>query len=351
MNDISPESGARAAAIIDFVDVIRELGADPEPMLGHEGLTLGDLLDPERIVPAETVGRLLITGVEATGFAHLGAMLACRRDLRSYLGTLGRLVWSAPDLGSALREFARFISIHISGSHWHLDEDGTLARLRNTFDQIPMRPAIEHNLVLVCRLIKALTFEPWSPSLVYMTTPEPAKTSYMRRLFDCPMLFDAPFNGIEFHASDLARPLTSADRQLSTILHGFLDASGDRGKGKEPDDLVAVVKSLIEKNLHTGVCSIDAVARFLPYSRSTLQRKLSEHGTSYQYLLDDIRQQLACDALVQSNVSIGQLSDALGYANIAAFSRAFKKHFGCSPRMWRNTKAGAYLKKTTIKHT
>ena len=327
-------TGARAAALVELVDVVSDLGGDPESLLADEGLRPSDLLDPERIIPATAVGRLILAGAEQTGHAHFGAILATRRDMRSYLGALGRLVWSAPNLGAALREFSKYIEIHITGSAWHLDVEGQLARFRNEFGRMPAKQAVEHNLVLVHRLIKALTSGAWSPSFVYMTTPASRNDTYLRRLFNCPIAADAPFNGIEFHAADLERPLASADRQLSTILHGFVEQRLTGAK----HDLVEEVTMLVEKNLISGACSIDAVARFLPYAKSTLQRKLAERGTSYQRILDGVRDRRACDALAYSDISIGQLSDALGYTNIDAFSRAFKKRFGVSPSAWRNAR-------------
>lgn len=328
---LTANTGARAAALVELVDVVRDLGGDPESLLAAEGLTPSDLLDPERIIPATAVGRLILAGAEQTGHAHFGAILATRRDMRSYLGALGRLVWSAPNLGGALREFSKYIEIHIAGSAWHLDVEGSLARFRNEFTQMPARQTIEHNLVLVHRLIKALTSGAWSPSFVYTTAPASRTDSYLRRLFNCPIVSDASFNGIEFHASDLSRPLATADGQLSAILHELVEER----LPDEKRDIVEDVTMLIEKNLISGACSIDAVARFLPYAKSTLQRKLAARGTSYQRILDGVRDRRARDALALSDISIGQLSDSLGYTNIDAFSRAFKKRFRTSPRAWR----------------
>ncbi|MBT3832588.1 MAG: hypothetical protein HOB98_11490 [Gammaproteobacteria bacterium] len=88
-------------------------------------------------------------------------------------------------------------------------------RFRNEFDQTPMALGIEHNFVLVHRLIKALTLGAWMLRFIYMTTPEPKKSGYLKQLLDCPVLFDGEYDGIEFHASDLTKALPSADRQLS----------------------------------------------------------------------------------------------------------------------------------------
>ena len=325
---------SRAAALGEFVGLVQELGGDPYPLLEEVGLTERDLSSPETKIPAAAVVTLFIRGAEETGEAHFGAMLAARRNMRTYLGAVGRLVWSAPTLRKAIYEFSKYVSVHISGSRYDLDVDGELARLRNTYVGMRTNPQIvEHNLAIVCILLRALTNNQWAPYFVYCSTSRPKDTEYLRRLFGCPIVFDADFNGIEFHSSDLSIPLPTSDEELGNLFHSLVDPI----LSHERKDLTEIVTELIEKNLDSGHYSIESVARFLPFSRSTLQKKLMECGTNYQALLNQVRDRKAREMLISSDVSIGQLSDMLGYKNIDAFSRAFKKRIGESPSIWRRS--------------
>ena len=67
-----------------------------------------------------------------------------------------------------------------------------------------------------------------------------------------------------------------------------------------------------------------------------LQRKLREQGLSFTQLLDQIRQDLALQHLGQQNLNISELAPLLGYSETSAFSRAFRRWFGVSPRQWRS---------------
>ncbi len=324
---------SRAAALGEFVEVVRELGGDPEQLLDEEGLSIRDLNDPENSIPALSVGQLIINGAEHTGHPHFGATLATRRDMQSYFGALGRLVWAAPDLGTSMKEFSRYISLHIEGSQWTLDVDDELARLTNSVPaQSPHPQLVEHNLILVRRLFGAISHNRWTPYFACFSTPRPKDTQFLRRVLGCPLRFNAEFNGIEFHSSDLFLKLPSSDKQLGAILHSYVDPV----YGRQDTNLPEQVTELIQKNLLSGRFSIDSVSRFFPHSRSTLQKRLSEQGTSYQKLLNSVRDQKAADMLLNTDISIGELSDLLGYRTIDAFSRAFKNRLGEAPSQWRH---------------
>jgi len=67
-----------------------------------------------------------------------------------------------------------------------------------------------------------------------------------------------------------------------------------------------------------------------------LQRKLRDLGLSFTQLVDQIRQETAMAHLKQQHLSVTQLASLLGYSETSAFSRAFKRWFGLSPKQWRS---------------
>ena len=84
-----------------------------------------------------------------------------------------------------------------------------------------------------------------------------------------------------------------------------------------------------------GAPSIDLVAEKLNFSQRSLQRKLNDSGTSYKHLVENIRQAMAEQYLNQNQLSLGEISYLLGFANVANFSRAFKRWKGISPGAYR----------------
>ena len=84
--------------------------------------------------------------------------------------------------------------------------------------------------------------------------------------------------------------------------------------------------------LHTGDARMDAIAGNLAISRQTLFRRLKAEGTTFENVLDELRHKLALHYLADRKVSINETAYLLGFSEPAAFSRAFKRWTGSSPR-------------------
>jgi transcriptional regulator GlxA family with amidase domain len=65
------------------------------------------------------------------------------------------------------------------------------------------------------------------------------------------------------------------------------------------------------------------------------ERFLRLIGMPPMHYLANWRMQIATEKLRNSNASLAQIAEAVGYDSEAAFSRAFKKALGTSPAAWR----------------
>ena len=84
----------------------------------------------------------------------------------------------------------------------------------------------------------------------------------------------------------------------------------------------------------------ERVAKEMMVSSRTLQRRLLESGTSFNAIRDKVRADLAAKYLRQSSLSVGQISDLLGYSRTGAFCRFFARWYGITPFKYRkNPKA------------
>jgi AraC-like DNA-binding protein len=105
--------------------------------------------------------------------------------------------------------------------------------------------------------------------------------------------------------------------------------------------MVARVRALIEALLPTGRCSIVQVARSLGVDRRTLQRRLADSGETFSSLLDAVRAELAERQVPNPRRSLTEIAEELGFSELSAFSRWFRRHFGCSPSEWRGRRSVA----------
>lgn len=82
------------------------------------------------------------------------------------------------------------------------------------------------------------------------------------------------------------------------------------------------------------------IADWLNVSPRTLVRHLAAEGYAFRELGVEIRHRRACQMLTQSSQPVGQIAQRLGYGSVIAFSTAFKRSAGLSPRAYRAVHAG-----------
>ena len=68
----------------------------------------------------------------------------------------------------------------------------------------------------------------------------------------------------------------------------------------------------------------------------TFRRRLQEQGSGYRLLLEEARRRDSCRLLAQPEPDIRRISELLGYADPANFTRAFRQWTGCTPSEWRS---------------
>jgi AraC-like DNA-binding protein len=77
------------------------------------------------------------------------------------------------------------------------------------------------------------------------------------------------------------------------------------------------------------------LADLLYVSERSLQRRLTDSGTSFRQLQEETRFDLAKKFLHTTDSSVTEIGFELGYTMPANFSRAFQRWAGVSPRQYR----------------
>jgi AraC-like DNA-binding protein len=80
---------------------------------------------------------------------------------------------------------------------------------------------------------------------------------------------------------------------------------------------------------------LPAIARRLFLSPRTLHRRLEDEGTSFRAIKDGLRRELATEWLTKTRRPLGRIGADLGFADAAAFYRAFTAWTGSGPRDYR----------------
>jgi len=101
------------------------------------------------------------------------------------------------------------------------------------------------------------------------------------------------------------------------------------------DDVVTRIRRLLRTMVISPDCSVSAAADRIGVHRRTLNRKLAVAGTTFHQEREEARREVACQLLENTRMAASEIAEVLGYADSAAFSRAFHRWTGSTPTRWR----------------
>jgi AraC-like DNA-binding protein len=155
--------------------------------------------------------------------------------------------------------------------------------------------------------------------------------------FGCRVRFGADRNALVFGSRDLDRPFTTWNEDLLRVLGAQLDDEVEALKAAS--SVGEQVKQTLRRTLAGRRPSRKDVAEHLNLSVRTLQRRLSDAGTTFQRLVEDTRRELARHYLGERTVELSEAAFLLGYEDTNSFHRAFQSWEGTSPGEWRSRHA------------
>jgi AraC-like DNA-binding protein len=181
------------------------------------------------------------------------------------------------------------------------------------------------------QIARIATRERIVPLAVHTTLNIPTIDAYTAYLGVEPI--HADFNCVTFSATDASRPFLTVNEGMWAI---FEPALNKRLKDLTLESSFSErVRACLIETLASGQTSIDAVADKLAVSGRTLQRRLHAEGTSFQRILDELREELARYYLTTSDYTSGQIAFLLGYEEPNSFYRAFRAWTGQTPEHLR----------------
>jgi AraC-like DNA-binding protein len=172
---------------------------------------------------------------------------------------------------------------------------------------------------------------------VHFTHPAPEYRAEYDRVFQLPVVFESDKNALLTNEAWL----THKNPHASRYVFGILSAHAEEllKSLEQSKSMRGRVESLLMPILHTGEASVGLVAGKLSLSRQTLFRRLKAEGVTFEKVLDELRHRLALYYLSGKKVSVNETAYLVGFSDPGAFSRAFKRWTGSSPRMMLASKA------------
>lgn len=105
------------------------------------------------------------------------------------------------------------------------------------------------------------------------------------------------------------------------------------------------VRKIIVEALKDGTPHLKRVAKIVGIGPRTLERRLDHAGIDFSKLVEDTRRRLAIALLSDSQNRLTDIALVLGYSEVSAFNRAFKRWTNSTPRNFRRTHLRSQLEK------
>jgi AraC-like DNA-binding protein len=312
-------------------------GVPLDRLLSTVDLDIRTLLDPDGRVPVDRVLTVWKVAAELCGDPMFG-LLAADHLQPDYFGGLGFAIHSSATVGDGIRRLGRFFHLVNQLVTLVLVEDGPLARIRiavneETHTAEDVRQPMECLLSALLVVERRATGTALVPAEVSFRHAAPAAhEAYVRRFGVMPR-FDQPHYELAFPRDVLALPHTAADSGRISVAERHLRQMLD--KLPRTETLSSHARRVLLEELRSGEPTLARVAVRLRVSERTLQRRLGEEQTSVQVLLEELRHELSLRYLADAKESIAEISFLLGFAEVRAFHRAFKRWTGSTPGGYR----------------
>jgi AraC-like DNA-binding protein len=327
-----------ACSLLAVTDILWQLlesnNHDPAPLFAKAGISRDAIKTAGLRVPFRVVDDLWreasrviddpCFGLRASEFWHPSQMHA-----------LGYAWLSSHTLREALNRYKRYNRIISPAAEITLeDNDQGLALIVKPTPQIAPRPnridAFFTCIMKMCRMNYGKNLNPVRMSL---TRKKPSCFHVYQEVFKAPVVFEADQNSLILPSDAVDRRLISDNPQLALIHDKIMI---DYLANLEKSDTVNQVKAAIIDRLPSGEIAQQDVAPLVNMSVRSLQRRLKTLGTSFQKLLDLTRRELAQNYIRDMETDLSEIAFMLGFSEHSAFSRAFKRWTGRSPKETRD---------------
>jgi AraC-like DNA-binding protein len=333
-------TGSAPTVAIGFVTGILagigRTGLSPRELLEHAGIASDLIHQRNARVPVARYAalyRLINEQLDDEGFA-----LFSRPLRRGSFELLCRAVLSAPTLETALERIARTLRVLLDDVSVDLESGNRTAILVIAEEQpLPVGRAgrvfaFEWLLRLIHGLAAWLVAHPLPLDEVSFPYPPPLHVADYELVFAPRYTFDAPRLEARFPVEWLALPVRRDEAALQAFLVG---APASITTLYRRDRALAL---RVREHLRAALpehLALPALAERLFLSPRTLHRRLEDEGTSFRAIKDGLRRELAIEWLTKTQRPLGRIGSELGFADAAAFYRAFAAWTGSGPREYR----------------
>lgn len=319
-----------------MAEVLDTHGIDAAPLISKAGIAPGILHDPWGTLSGEQ--ELLFQRLFVRATRHIpsiGFLTGLRYSLIAY-GPLGLAVLVSRDVTEGLRTFIRMQALGYALLEYDLLEENGVAVGFVANDQYVPSDLYEfmHERLLGSgpTFFRDMRQKNLPIRKIESVLDRPKGWMDLESRWQTEVVFRAPHSCIHFCDGAGSLPLPLANPLLADNYHRLCQNMFETSSGR-----IGIVKSTYQLLMQSREAfpSAKMAAHTLNMSERTLHRKLKEQDTNYRQILDNVRLRRARELLENTDFPISQISENLGFSEIASFTRFFRRVAGVPPSTYR----------------
>lgn len=314
---------------------LTQQGIDPSPILQQCDIDLRQIDDPDARLPVTTTAKLMQLASEKASSPVFGLHVGrCVRPTTWH--ALGYSIWASATLREGFQRLVKYGRLFSTvGSAKVSDHEGifTVELIINPmYQEVIIHEQLDAVLTALVLICQQLNPEEFKLHKISLTRETPEHSADFDDLFHCPIEYGAATAALHLPATIVDSPLATANASLALVNDQLCEEYLAR---MDQSDFAARVRCYLAEKISYGEPQIKYAAEALSSSTRSLQRRLTEQGTTFNELVDQVRQELAMKYIDQNHLSISDISYNLGFAHTSNFSRAFKRWTGFGPTEYR----------------
>jgi AraC-like DNA-binding protein len=322
-----------------IVTFLAERGEPVQPLLEKAGLPNNCLENPKAPVPTASLWHFRDLAAACTGSPNLTLQVMRAWELPE-LGDVGRALIGGPTLRRTILDFGRLAhaessTVVIELRPWHGESEFFSNRFLLKHDQGEWQA----ELYLLAWMLKIvwLVDPTWSPTEIWCTASQTKERLQAIESLGARPRFNRRCIGFPVPVSMLAMsPICSWPSQRNRDL-----AERVLWSASPSASAAGAIRQVIRTYSDDRWLTIDEASDALGTSPRTLQRELAAEGKTYSEILKEIRAESARNLLGQTDASLSEIAEQLGYGNLSNFNRAFRRWAAVSPMEFRRQWRGA----------
>lgn len=320
-----------------LLEALASEGVSTARALEGVGLSEQDVADPATRVSLTQV----ITCCRNAISLSRDPMFAYRTGLRFHMpayGMYGFAMLSSMDFRQTMRFAEQY---HQLGAplidHSFAEEQGAgiwtiTPKAHPQIDPILYRHVVELYFGIHSSLHRDVMGPEFAPRELRVTFQPPPDPEGYARALGTPLRFGQPSNQLVFDAGWLDRRPELGNSVTYSHVREICDQLLDELQRRT--GVVGGVRQLLLARLMRNT-SLEEVAGELRVSVRTLRRRLTDQGTSYRQIVDELRQEVAIKYLRDTDITVEDVAFALGFNDVANFRRAFRRWTSATPNHFR----------------